>query len=482
MKMLRLLSVILVLGMMLTGCKKNYTVSIDEGEGSGTAPEPQIVSEDTIFDEWIRNGNTILMSGLELEGFAPAKTYRSSSFLTEGDIKYEASNLSSVKSDNPWVEGAAGDGTGEYLDLKWDHDISALVVVNGFISSERSELYEKNNRAKTIKIIFPNGTNIMHTLADTPNPQIVNLGGTGVKEIYIEIVDVYPGSQWNDTCISMIQGLQDELHEIFFKETFKEMIAPYCGYYIHVNWDYVNRTSNLNSTNILQDVEIVKLSLEDNLIYETISLENDELIAGTKHVLDFAYQWSRDSVFFRRENRYYPEVYYDAEYFTHPRLSIDSGRSFIIYSDIDIFVKEAADVPVAIQSAFSADAQSKYAGKYVFDHYEIINIFNRENPINDEEIKQEAINVTLHENGYLYAEYITADETFNIKEQFYITDKQTYITGSVGDGTMMSFDSSYEYENENTIVYNYSYARWSDDPDQEGTDIHYKIVYKKEML
>jgi hypothetical protein len=418
----------------------------------------------------------------------PAKTYQASSFFTEragtsSEKRYEASNLSYINLDNPWVEGVSGSGIGEYIDLEWEDDVSALFIVNGFVSYEKPELYQKNNRAKTIKITYSGGNyEIIHTLEDTPNPQTINLG-TGTDDVRIEIIDVYRGTQWDDTCISMVQGLDSDDHEVFFAETFKEMIAPYCGYYIHVNWDYVNRRPNENSTNILQDVEIVELSLEDDLIYEKLSYVNGEIVAENKIALTYASQYSPDDVRFQRDYNRRPSVGYNAQYFDPPRVGIDSGRGFVINSNIDTFVTEAADVPAAIQSVFSAEAQSKYAGNFVFDHYEIINLENTENPLDNAELQQNAINVTLHENGYLYAEANFAGtsslETPILQERFYITDKKTHITGGAGDGGFRGWSYSYNYEDENTIAYNWDLSQGSDSDDYDGYAIHYKIVYKK---
>ncbi len=275
--------------------------------------------------------------------------------------------------------------------------------------------------------------------------------------------------------------------EKYEEEMFPANLEPFCGYYIHVNHDYVNRSSMLPISNILEDVEIVKLSFDGHLIFEEISLVNGgtnsaELVSNEKYDLT---EITQNSSYFLFETQKgflsdpYISYYPDDSDSAYIRISRKRSKQPIV-SDTDILVKNPEDVLPAIQSAFSANAQSKYTGRYVFNGYEIIRMQNADNPINDEEIAKKVINVTLHEDGYLYAEHITVNETFSLQDRFYITDKQTYITGSVGDGTMMSFDSSYEYENENTIVYNHSYARWSDDPEAEGEYLRYKIVYKKE--
>ena len=68
-----------------------------------------------------------------------------SSFLTEDNTEYKEENLKSIKLKHPWVEGVKGNGEGEYIQLN-KKNATGMYLLNGYISLDRSDLYEKNNR------------------------------------------------------------------------------------------------------------------------------------------------------------------------------------------------------------------------------------------------------------------------------------------------------------------------------------------------
>jgi hypothetical protein len=139
------------------------------------------------------------------------------SFLTEGDKKYEPANLRSNEPDAPWIEGVAGDGVGEKIFLTWqtwsERDgsrggMGALIISNGYVSYEKPYLYETNNRVRKIRVTDSDGAfSFITELEDTPNPQVVFLPSVPEK-MEIEILSVYKGTTWDDTCINFIEGLE----------------------------------------------------------------------------------------------------------------------------------------------------------------------------------------------------------------------------------------------------------------------------------
>ncbi len=137
--------------------------------------------------------------------------------MVEEDIAYSANNLGQAAPNTPWVEGVDGSGIGEKLFLKWQTwnekdgslgGIGCLIICNGYISYSKPYLYEKNNRVKGIRILGSEGIEVLRTeLDDTPNPQLVFL--PKVLEIMeIEVLSVYKGTEWDDTCLHSIEGLE----------------------------------------------------------------------------------------------------------------------------------------------------------------------------------------------------------------------------------------------------------------------------------
>ncbi len=128
----------------------------------------------------------------------------SSSYLIEGNTHYNAENLAYTESNTPWVEGVEGFGIGEILTVE-AYSISEIIISNGFVSYNSPCLYSKNSRVKEILISDTAGKLIgTYELQDTPNPQHIPLPGAPYKKIIIEILSVYEGSQYEDTCINFL--------------------------------------------------------------------------------------------------------------------------------------------------------------------------------------------------------------------------------------------------------------------------------------
>jgi len=140
--------------------------------------------------------------------------FSATSSLTEGGASYRAENLRSDAPSKPWVEGAEGSGIGEKVTVDWlwkkgqGGATGAIIISSGFVSYDKPYLYEMNNRPKTLRIADPStGSSFDVTLEDTPNPQVFFLSAPPeISEI--EILSVYPGTKWNDTCINYIRGLE----------------------------------------------------------------------------------------------------------------------------------------------------------------------------------------------------------------------------------------------------------------------------------
>lgn len=126
-----------------------------------------------------------------------------SSFLKEETISYLPYNLVNIKLKEPWVEGKNGDGEGEFITIN-KGDASGMYLVNGFISLDRPDLYEKNNRIERFEIEGLSSKNKSdELLLDTSKPQYFDLSMFSKdKEIRITIKSVYKGTLYEDTCLA----------------------------------------------------------------------------------------------------------------------------------------------------------------------------------------------------------------------------------------------------------------------------------------
>ena len=124
-----------------------------------------------------------------------------SSFLKEGAVSYLPKNISDWdKTDKPWVEGVDGYGIGEKLIFNCSPGSFHISI--GYVSYKKPYLYTQNSRPKTIKITVEGEEPIIVELKDTPHYQQVMHPGYGTT--VLEILDVYPGTKYKDTCINSI--------------------------------------------------------------------------------------------------------------------------------------------------------------------------------------------------------------------------------------------------------------------------------------
>jgi len=130
--------------------------------------------------------------------------FEASSSLTEGSVHYGPDNLGTPRDRLPWVEGAAGHGIGEHIDISLQFPTSRFWVSIGFVSYERPELYELNSRPKRVVVVDrDSGESTEFTLKDSPDLQFLELGFQA-RRMRITIKEVYPGTRWDDTAINFI--------------------------------------------------------------------------------------------------------------------------------------------------------------------------------------------------------------------------------------------------------------------------------------
>lgn len=121
-------------------------------------------------------------------------------------------NESSVKAlldnrlDTMWIEGAPGNGIGEYLNIVFDeaHAMNGVEIYHG--NRVRPDIYEKYNRIKKVRLTFSDGATKEYELQDSffESSKIEFVEPVTTTMVKIEILDVYQGTTYKDTCISEI--------------------------------------------------------------------------------------------------------------------------------------------------------------------------------------------------------------------------------------------------------------------------------------
>lgn len=129
--------------------------------------------------------------------------------------KYGVEKMFDENRRDAWVEGVPGPGIGEtFQETTLEHggwipvfNYTEMCIVNGYAKNET--VWQENNRVKSMKLYFENEYMGLITLEDTMQPQYIDLSavkmqvGNGCEVTFrFEIVEVYPGTKYDDTCIS----------------------------------------------------------------------------------------------------------------------------------------------------------------------------------------------------------------------------------------------------------------------------------------
>jgi len=146
-------------------------------------------------------------------------TLSSTTFLKEGKINYSIDNAKN-RNGLPFVPES--EHTFSTI-ITINSDViknRGLLIQNGYLSKERPDLFKKNCRVKTIKILYPNMDSSfiqIATLKDDDSLQFIPFIWVLIndcKEVQIMIDSIYSGSKYNDVCINYL-GIVSQTETVF---------------------------------------------------------------------------------------------------------------------------------------------------------------------------------------------------------------------------------------------------------------------------
>ncbi len=157
---------------------------------------------------------TALQSGSEYYVVAAATSYLD----PIGTNAYHPNNVTLTDRQNAWAEGSEGVGIGESIELRQMYmgpgadrvNITRICIVNGY--AKNKDIWEKNARVKELKVYYGEAYMGTITLEDCMEPQYIDVSGVNMTvsngreaTFRFEIADVYPGTKYEDTCLTGIQ-------------------------------------------------------------------------------------------------------------------------------------------------------------------------------------------------------------------------------------------------------------------------------------
>ncbi len=140
----------------------------------------------------------------------------SSHLKSQGKFNYLPKNAHDFDHESAWVEGAQGQGVGEWLEYEFAGAcprVTGVKILAGYVKSKTA--YESNSRPKYIKVYYRSKPICILDLQDVRGMQEFDLekfGPFGYHDsekpawrLRFEILDVYPGTKYQDTAISELE-------------------------------------------------------------------------------------------------------------------------------------------------------------------------------------------------------------------------------------------------------------------------------------
>jgi len=123
--------------------------------------------------------------------------------------RYDVRSLTDFNTATAWCEGVAGPGVGEAVTLRYEFaaPVQAIRIRNGYGKSDRA--YSRNGRIRDVRISVSSETDgalreMTHRLLDHSWEQVIALPWQVDRpaRITLTILSVYPGTHYQDTCIT----------------------------------------------------------------------------------------------------------------------------------------------------------------------------------------------------------------------------------------------------------------------------------------
>jgi len=195
--------------------KSLLVVSLIFSSGLASAKTLPSLESKTVI-EAPKEGWSTFFGGCSWYCGAPEISVASSSHLTESStLAHLPKQAHDSKMESVWCEGVPGNGEGETLTFTFnttkddttDLGVTSCAIATGHQGS--TKLFQQNNRAKTLQLIIDGLPTALLKLNDVMGLQRfeipkVSLQRPSKHTIGFKIVDVYPGSKFQDTCISEV--------------------------------------------------------------------------------------------------------------------------------------------------------------------------------------------------------------------------------------------------------------------------------------
>ena len=138
----------------------------------------------------------------------------SSTLAAQGKHNYDVMNIKGINQSDvasPWAEGVEGDGIGESitLNVKRSLPLYGILIRPGYYDYDDKEPWKKNNRVAALEVTLNDEHTFTENIPDEhmSDPYLIRVRDYAkpINKVKLVIKAVYHGSQFHDTCISLVQ-------------------------------------------------------------------------------------------------------------------------------------------------------------------------------------------------------------------------------------------------------------------------------------
>src|SRR5262249_28996858 len=135
----------------------------------------------------------------------------SSTLAAQGKHHYEVENIKGRSEDgSPWAEGAKDDGIGESitLNVKRPLPLYGILIRPGYWECGKNSTWKKHNRVAALEVTLNDEKTFTETIPDETfeHPYLIRIRDytKPINKIKMVIKGVHRGTQFRDTCISLV--------------------------------------------------------------------------------------------------------------------------------------------------------------------------------------------------------------------------------------------------------------------------------------
>lgn len=166
-------------------------------------------------EKQVENNDNQSKNNDKIESLVP-NFVNSSSFLKDGQIKYDAEKVSDNDQQTWWSPESSQNYQQEWITLSFEGEknVKQIRILNGSHYPnypQFGDIFKKNYRIKQAKLEFSDDTNQLINLEDKDQIQTIELKkSVRTNFVKLMVISVYPSEKWKDICISHFECLGND--------------------------------------------------------------------------------------------------------------------------------------------------------------------------------------------------------------------------------------------------------------------------------